>query len=218
MFITGTDTGVGKTHVTCCLLEALVRSGETAIGYKPVACGDRSDALAIQAACGGPPQVPLERINPLWLRAPAAPMAAAMIENRPIDPDSLERGYRTLEGEFPHILVEGAGGWEVPITASYSMADLAVALGLPVLVVVDNKLGALNHTLLTVAAVRARGLACAGIVLNYASEERDSASISNRALLEQLLPKDVPVLDELLHGQEEMELPERLIGHAPVTG
>ena len=204
-FITGTDTDVGKTHVTCCLLESLVRQGIRCTGYKPVACGDRADALALQKSAGG--ETPLEQINPLWLRMPAAPMAAALLENRSIDPSTLLGGFQALSKTHDHILVEGAGGWEVPVSSTYSMADLAVELAIPVIVVVDNKLGALNHTLLTVKAIQARGLECAGIILNYATEERDAASISNRALLEQLLPEGVPVLDELMHGQEEMDWP-----------
>ncbi len=206
LFITGTDTNVGKTHVTCCLLEALVRQGKQCAGYKPVACGDRADAIALQRAAEN--EIPLEQINPLWLRMPAAPMAAAMLENRSISTVELIQGYHALAAKYEHVIVEGAGGWEVPVTADYTMADFAVELAIPVVVVVDNKLGALNHTLLTVKAIQARGLKCAGIILNYATEERDAASISNRALLEQILPESVPVLDELMHGQEEMDWPE----------
>ncbi|CAN5158042.1 dethiobiotin synthase [soil metagenome] len=203
-FVTGTDTGTGKTYFSCLLLRALRAGGQPAAGYKPVVCGDRDDAAALQAA--GEPGIDLEAINPVWLKTPASPMAAALIENREIDPGALVAGYHALADRFPSVIVEGAGGWEVPISAEYSLADLAVALELPVLVVVDNKLGALNHTLLTVNAIAARGLDCAGLILNSVSDERDSASISNRALLGQLLP-DVPVLVELMHGETSIALP-----------
>ncbi len=202
-FVTGTSTGVGKTYFCCLLLRALRAAGQRAAGYKPIACGDRDDADALLAA--GEPGVALEELNPLWLKTPASPMAAALIENRPVDPSALVAGYRALADRFPSVIVEGAGGWEVPISTDYSVADLAVELALPVLVVVDNKLGALNHTLLTVNAIRARGLRCAGLVLNSVADERDSASITNRTLLEMLVP-GVPVLVELMHGETELEM------------
>lgn len=169
---------------------------------KPVCCGDRDDARQLLEASGRD-DLTLDEINPLWLKTPASPMAAALIENRQIDPDSLVESARRLLERADTLIVEGAGGWEVPITAKFTMADLAFGLGFPVIVVVDNKLGALNHTILTVRQIAARGLPCAGLVLNQVSDERDAASISNRVVLEQLL--DVPILAELLHDADEIE-------------
>jgi len=97
------------------------------------------------------------------------------------------------------VLVEGAGGWEVPLRADVMLSDFARDLGWPVVVVVRNQLGALNHTILTVRAIQAAGLACAGLVINHPADERDPASISNRAVLEDVL--DVPVLAEVMHGE-----------------
>jgi len=202
-FITGTDTGVGKTHVTALLLRAFNEAGRPALGYKPLACGDRLDADILRAA-GAEPSLPLNAINPVFYRVPAAPMAAAMIENRVPDLAAVRAGFDALAARATTVLVEGAGGWLVPISESYSMADLAADLGLPVLVVVNNKLGALNHTLLTVHAIEARGLRCAGLLLNQVADERDSASISNRILLEKLLPH-VPILAEIMHGEEILD-------------
>jgi len=202
-FITGTDTGVGKTHVTALLLRAFNQAGHPALGYKPLACGDRLDAEALRAA-GADPALPLDAFNPVFYRVPAAPMAAAMIENRTPDLAAVRAGFAALAARAATVLVEGAGGWLVPISESYSMADLAADLGLPVLVVVNNKLGALNHTLLTVQAIEARGLRCAGLLLNQVADERDSASISNRILLEKLLPH-VPILAEIMHGEEVLD-------------
>jgi len=202
-FITGTDTDAGKTYVTCLLLEALKREGKRAVGFKPFCCGDRMDAEhLLQASAGG---VSVNQVNPLWLKVPAAPYAAALMENRMIDFDSIRAAYDHLDGQFETVLVEGAGGWEVPLAAGMTVADYAQNLGLPVIVVVNNKLGALNHALLTVKNIQARGLECGGIILNYVRDERDPASISNRAVLASF--SKVPVLAEVMHGETEIDWP-----------
>jgi dethiobiotin synthetase len=202
IFITGTDTGVGKTYVTCLLLEMLRRRGRRAVGYKPFLCGSREDALALAAS--GEPGVELDEINPQWFKSPVSPYVAALLENRPVDVGAACGGLLELAGRFDDVLVEGAGGWEVPLAGGMTMADLAVQMGLPVLVVMNNRLGALNHTLLTVKAIQARGLECLGVIMNQVADERDAASISNRMVLEAFL--EVPVLAELMHGESEVEI------------
>lgn len=199
-FVTGTDTGVGKTYVTRLILEGLRAAGVDAVGYKPVACGDREDAELLATASGG---IPPDEVNPVFLRNALAPYVAGMLENRPIDPAELVEGYRSLSGAHQSVLVEGAGGWEVPIAPNYRIADLAVALELPVVVVAGNRLGALNHILLTVDAVRARGLVCAGIVLNQLGDEMDTAMITNKGVIEDLT--GVPLLAHVIHGQDSIE-------------
>lgn len=203
LFITGTDTDVGKTHVTRLLLDALKARGESAAGFKPISCGGRGDA-EILAAASAPP-LSLDEANPVALKAPASPMAAALIENKPVDVARILAAYEALAARYAHVLVEGAGGWEVPIRRDFTMADLAAAMGAPVAVVVRNQLGALNHTILTVRNLQARGLECAGIILNHVEEERDSASIANRAILEDVL--SVPVVLDILHGETEIDWP-----------
>ncbi len=205
-FITGTDTDAGKTYITCLLIEALRRAGHDAVGYKPFACGDRRDPLALQQASGG--ALAVEEINPVFLKVPASPYAAALLENRSVDVEAGRNGFYTLAAKHAHVLVEGAGGWEVPLAGKDTLADFAVALGLPVIVVVNNKLGCLNHTLLTVRSIQQRGLKCAGVILNHAHDERDAASISNRRVLENFL--DVPVLADVMHGETEIDWPEGL--------
>lgn len=199
-FITGTDTHVGKTYVTQLLIDALKREGRSVVGYKPVAAGDRMDARAILQSCDDP-SLTLDDINPVYLKAPAAPLVAALLENKRIDLNSLRTGFETLAARYDNVLVEGAGGWEVPLNDIMTMADFAQALGLPVIVVVNNKLGALNHTILTVRNIQARQMTVAGIVLNHVADERDTASISNRTMLEKFL--QVPVLGEIMHGETE---------------
>lgn len=205
-FITGTDTDAGKTYITCLLIEALRRAGHDAVGYKPFACGDRRDPLALQQASGG--VLAVEEINPVFLKVPASPYAAALLENRSVDVEAGRNGFYTLAARHAHVLVEGAGGWEVPLAGKDTLADFAVELGLPVIVVVNNKLGCLNHTLLTVRSIQQRGLKCAGVILNHAHDERDAASISNRRVLENFL--DVPVLADVMHGETEIDWPEGL--------
>ena len=202
-FITGTDTDAGKTYVTCLLLEALKREGKRAVGFKPFCCGERMDAkLLLQASAEG---VSVDEVNPVWLKVPAAPYAAALMENRVLDFDSIRSAFDHLNAQFDRVLVEGAGGWEVPLAKGITVADFAQTLGLPVIVIVNNKLGALNHALLTLKNIQARGLECAGIILNYVSDERDPASISNRSVLASFT--DVPVLAEIMHGETEIDWP-----------
>jgi dethiobiotin synthetase len=203
-FITGTDTNAGKTYVTCLLLQSLRRAGRRAVGYKPVCCGDRMDAHAILHACAES-DLTLDAVNPAYLKAPAAPYVAGLLENRSLSHSALRAGFEALATQHETVLVEGAGGWEVPLTAHSTMADLAHELGLPVIVVVNNKLGALNHTLLTVQAIERRGLTVAGIILNHVADERDPASISNRAMLQHFLPH-VVVLADVMHGETELEI------------
>jgi len=196
-FIAGTDTGVGKTHTTRILLESLRADGIDAVGYKPIVCGDRDDAHILAAASGG---LPLEQVNPVWLKTLVAPWVAAQLENTQIDFASLIAGYQILAAEHELVLVEGCGGWEVPITAELSMADLAVALGLPVVLVVANRLGAINHTLLSCQAIRARKLDLRGLIMNHLVDEFDTATISNKHCIPQLA--HLPVLTEVIHAQD----------------
>lgn len=200
-FITGTDTGVGKTYVTCLLLEGLRNAGVDAVGYKPVACGDRDDAARISAASGGLDE---DAVNPVYFNTAVAPYVAGMLENRTLDPAELLAGFEKLSAAHETVLVEGAGGWEVPIAPGYRISDLAADLKLPVIIVAGNKLGALNHILLTVDAIRARGLVCAGIFLNQLEDEMDTAMITNKGVIEDLT--GVSLLDHLIYGQDFLDL------------
>ncbi|HCN30366.1 MAG TPA: dethiobiotin synthase [Verrucomicrobiales bacterium] len=205
-FITGTDTDAGKTYAACLLIEALRRAGHDAVGYKPFACGDRADAHALREAGGH--ALTLEETNPVFFKAPASPYAAALLENKTVDLEAARQGFDALAARHASVLVEGAGGWEVPLADGMTMAGFAASLGLPVILVVDNRLGCLNHTLLTLRAIRASGLECAGIVLNHTRDERDLASISNRAVLERFA--EAPVLLDIMHGESQVDWPERL--------
>jgi dethiobiotin synthetase len=198
IFITGTDTDAGKTYVTCRLLEAFKASGRVAVGCKPFCCGSREDVANLREA--GADGFSLDELNPCWMKIPASPYASSLIENQSIEPDAVLAACVSLRSRAEHILMEGVGGWEVPITEKYTAADFAEHLGWPVVVVVNNKLGALNHTILTARNIQSRGLTCPGIILNYASAERDAASISNSMILDRM---GIPVLGELMHGETD---------------
>lgn len=196
-FITGTDTNVGKTHIAAMLVRALHGAGESAVGFKPVCCGPRDDADILAAAS----DLAVNDVNPVWLRPAVAPYTASMIEGRMIDLALIRETFVRLAAAHT-IIVEGAGGWLVPVERGYSMADMAVEFALPVIVVTDNRLGCINHTLLTIQAIHVAGLKCAGIILNHTSTVEDAAVVTNRAVLEELA--GVPMLAEIAHGQTEM--------------
>ncbi len=200
-FITGTDTEVGKTYVTCLLLEAMRQLQMDAAGYKPVSCGDREDAALLSAASGG---IDLDLVNPLHLKTPVSPYVACLLENRTLNPSLLLAGYQSLAASHATVLVEGAGGWEVPLCPGYRISDLAFDLNLPVILVAANRLGALNHILLSVAAIQAKGLICVGIFLNQLGDEMDTAMITNKSVIEDLT--GVPLLDHLIYGQDFINL------------
>lgn len=188
LFITGTDTGVGKTFVARGLAGALRQRGAHVGVMKPVetGCGPSnqrspSDAAALATAAGS--RLDLAYICPYQLEAPLAPDVAARLENIRVDPQSIVARYHEIASSHDITLVEGAGGLLVPIVARYTMADLADDLGIPLVVVVDSKLGAINHTLLTLEAAASREIEVCGYVINHTSDKPDMASETNAALL-----------------------------------
>ena len=169
---------------------------------KPICCGDRTDSELLHAACEE--SVSLDEVNPVWLKTPAAPYAAARIENREIDLDLIRSTFARLGASHRPIIVEGVGGWLVPIRRDYFVSDLAADFGLPVVVVVRNKLGVLNHTFLTIESIRAKGLTCAGLILNHIDPVSDVAGRTNWSVLEEVT--HVPVLFEIARHQRELEI------------
>ena len=199
-FVTGTDTGVGKTHTVVQLLRLLRENGRSCAGFKPICCGDRQDAERLLGASAN--GLTIDQINPLWLKTPAAPLTTAQIEGVTVDIECLLNAFRTLRAQVDNVFVEGVGGWMVPIRSDYFVRDLAMEMRLPVLVVAKNRLGCLNHALLTVRSVQATGLRCAGVVLNGPTAGDNVASATNADVLASIL--DLPLLPEL--GPETAEL------------
>lgn len=173
-FVTGTDTEIGKTWVGCRLLEQAAAAGLSCYGLKPLAAGcdetpagwRNEDALALSAAASL--DLPYEQVNPFAFKRPVAPHLAAQEEGQEITAKGLVDAIRpTLQGNPADlVLVEGAGGWMVPLNATETWQDLVRQLKLPVILVVGMKLGAINHALLTAESIRAAGLELACWVAN----------------------------------------------------
>lgn len=166
LFVTGTDTDVGKTVVSVALLRALVASGWRAVGMKPIAAGFgpggsvNADVAALAAA--GNVTAPHAERNPYAFAAAIAPHLAAREAGRVLDLGTIVAAYRGLANVADAVVVEGAGGALVPLDTRHDMLDIAAALDLPVLLVVGVRLGCLNHAALSALAVRARGLDLVG--------------------------------------------------------
>jgi dethiobiotin synthetase len=163
-FIAGTDTGIGKTLVAVNLIRTLARQQKRVVGMKPIAAGAdptpdglrNDDAVALWKA--GNVNVDYAAINPYCLPAPVSPHIAAREAGVTIDIDRIVRSYAQLEAMAEVVVVEGAGGWLAPISDDYTMADVAKALRLPVVLIVGLRLGCLNHALLTAQGIAASGL------------------------------------------------------------
>lgn len=201
VFITGTDTGVGKTYVSAALLEAFKAQGLRAVGMKPVAAGCEQiggewvneDVIRLRAASSV--SAPHELMNPYLLREPMAPHIAAEREGRHIEIAPIVSACRELERRADLLVVEGVGGFCVPLNENEDTADLAVALGLPVLLVVGMRLGCLNHALLSEEAIRARGLHLVGWVANRIDPEMPAFDENIEALRLRLKAPCLGVLD-----------------------
>jgi dethiobiotin synthetase len=207
LFITGTDTGVGKTYTAVRLLQLLRASGESCAGMKAICCGDRRDAELLLAA--GSDGLTIDAVNPVWLKTPAAPIVGSLMEKVDIDIDHILAAFHSLQNRVEHVIVEGTGGWMVPIQRNYFVSDLAAAMKLPVLAVASNRLGCLNHAVLTVQSILGHRLRCAGLALNNAQETDDIAALTNADILRKIL--DVPLLCGLGENLSELPIDWRLI-------
>ncbi len=168
-FVTGTDTEVGKTHITCALLHATRQQGWTAIGMKPIAAGVAADGRnddVVQLLAASSIQPPVALVNPFLYNPPIAPHIAAQEAGRPIAIAHIQQALAQLQMLADAVWVEGIGGFRAPLDDQYDAADLAQQLALPVVLVVGMRLGCLNHALLTAEAIERRGLMLAGWVAN----------------------------------------------------
>ncbi|TMK33740.1 MAG: dethiobiotin synthase [Actinobacteria bacterium] len=201
LFVTGTDTGVGKTVLAAGIVLALRARGHSVGVVKPIQSGARADdpdgdAMLLKRWTGV--SEPAEEIAPYSFAAPLAPLVAAELEGRAVDRVQAVAHVRAIAERYEAVVVEGAGGFLVPVGEDWTIADLAAALGLPVLVVARPGLGTVNHTALTVLAARRLGVEPLGVVLNGAADE---SSPDNARLIERLA--GVPVLGHtpLLEGE-----------------
>ncbi len=191
-FITGTDTGIGKTLVACALLHAFANTGQRVVGMKPVAAGAyrgaegllNDDVVQLRAASNIGCDLAL--INPYCFEAALAPHLAAGRVGITIDLPRIKRAYVQLAAQADKVIVEGAGGFCVPLNPAEDTADLAQQLHLPVILVVGLRLGCLNHALLTAQAIRARGLTLAGWIANHIDPAMSAPGANIAALTERL--------------------------------
>lgn len=206
VLVTGTDTGVGKTWVACGLARALTDAGWIVAVRKPAESGCElidgelfpEDADALRTASGS--TEPIEDICAVRLVEALAPGIAAERAGVKIDVEELVRDYRSRAEDLDCLVVEGAGGLLVPLATGVSYADFGAQIGARLLVVTAAKLGAINHTLLTLEAAARRGLEVIGVVVNHASAEEDLAT---QTLVESLRDlTDVPILAEVPHGSD----------------
>lgn len=208
LFITGTDTGVGKTVVTAAILTWLRHRRLKAGVMKPIETGvDRecsssanSDALFLME-CGGIKDT-LAKICPIRLKPAASPYQAARIENRTLRPEAILSAYRTLSEKYDWMVVEGLGGLRVPITRDYEVVDLMRDLDLPAVVVARHQLGTLNHTLMTLDTLKENWVPVRGVVFNRTGPEALDAIEQNQPrLIEELSGTKVlgefPYIDNL---------------------
>jgi dethiobiotin synthetase len=211
-FVTGTDTGVGKTCVSLGLMRALQRQGHVVMGMKPVASGCNQtswglvneDARQLQACASF--NVPYQYVNPYAFEAAVAPHLVAQCDGVCMEIPLIKNACEELTAEADRVVVEGVGGWLVPISETQTMADVALALGLPVILVVAIRLGCLNQALLTAAAIRDSGLPLVGWVANRMDpgcEQQDG----NIMTLRQRLP--APLLADLAYSDVAERLEEQ---------
>lgn len=208
VFVTGTDTGCGKTAVGCALARSVRASGRRVRVLKPIETGCESrdgelrpaDALALARAAGD--DAPLARLCPYRLALPAAPEVAARDANVKLELGPIADALALARRDADLVIVEGAGGLLVPIAPDLDMAGLAAALDLPVLVAARATLGTINHTLLTLQVARARGLHVVGLVVSHTTQVLSPADRRNLELLIERLP--VPFVGELAHGDTQL--------------
>lgn len=172
IFLTGTDTEIGKTQVACALLNTFNKQNINAVGMKPVASGaecidgqwHNEDALRLMKASSV--QLSYDLINPYLFKTPASPHIAAAIEHKTINLDKVVDCYNLIEKQSGFVVVEGVGGWLAPLNEEQTVEDMALALQLPVVLVVGMRLGCLNHALLTANRIQQSGLKLAGWIAN----------------------------------------------------
>lgn len=202
LFVTGTDTGVGKTVIAAALLRGLRERGRRVAGMKPVASSCREtpagivsdDALALIAQASE--SAPYAIVNPYSFIPAIAPHVAAVEAGTRIDLRELERAYRILAGLADVVVIEGAGGWLTPLDAKHALADFARKVKADVILVVGLRLGCLNHALLTAQAIEHSGLKLAGWVANAIDPRFERASDNVRSLQERL---KAPLLGQIPH-------------------
>lgn len=194
IFITGTDTGIGKTYITLLLAKYFISQGINIGIMKPIACGPQKENDALYLKKHLKLSDPFELINPIRLKLPLAPYASAIETKSKIDLKLIFRAYKKLQSLHKLILVEGVGGVLVPITKSYFVADMIKDFGLPTIIVARAGLGTINHTLLTIEALKKRKVSIFGIIMN-GFKDKELSEKTNVKIIEEL--SKIPVIAQI---------------------
>jgi len=208
IMIAGTDTDIGKTHVSAGLLARARLDGHACLGLKPVAAGadyDQGKAFsddAARLARGAGFSGALEQINPHLFEPPIAPHIAAAQKGVRLSAQAIATWANATAEGYTHVLLEGAGGWRVPLNESESFSDIGVKLGWPVVLVVGMRLGCISHALLTAEAIRADGLPLVGWIANRIDPDQSVYQDNLQTLKERL---SAPFLGEVPHGNLDFE-------------
>ncbi|CCQ12049.1 Dethiobiotin synthetase [Pseudoalteromonas luteoviolacea B = ATCC 29581] len=209
-FVTGTDTEVGKTHITSLLLKYFAHHKKPALGFKPIAAGAEmafgqpvnTDALLLMES--STVHAKYEHVNPFCFMSPVAPHIAAKRENRQIDLTRLSTAFNEIKAyDAQYTLIEGAGGWMIPLNDTQYYSDWVVEEQLPVILVVGMKLGCLNHALLTLQAIEASGVKCVGWIANQIDSNMLEYELNIETLKQHL---SIPFLAESPHTEDKPKL------------
>lgn len=217
IFITGTDTGVGKSIVTACLALLLRQHGINVGVMKPIETGCRSqshprigsDARLLMAAAQSNDHPKL--VNPYCFKSPLAPLVAAEEEDVAVDPHRIVTAYRRLSDRHDFMLVEGVGGLMVPLTQQMTVLNLIHLMNLPILIVAANRIGIINHTLLTIRCAEESGIGIRGVILNHPQRKGDLSTRTNTGVLTSQIK--VPVLGTVPYlGKLNLDIGKRGLG------
>lgn len=214
-FITGTDTEIGKTFCAVALIHALRAQGRRVAGLKPVSAGcertahglRNEDALALMAAADV--DLDYETVNPYAFEPPVAPHLAARQAGVEMALPPILQSLETAQSQADHVIVEGAGGWLVPFNRTQTMADMAAALRLPVILVVGVRLGCINHALLTAQAIADAGLPLAGWIANRINPQADLQDENIETIGERIA---APLWGDLPYGDDPVVVAQRIGG------
>lgn len=191
IFVTATDTGAGKTYVACAIARALKAGGVNLGVFKPLASGDRKDVVKLIKAAGVADT--LSAVNPLFFKHPLAPYVSAKLSGKKVNLNIVKRAFLKLKRKYGFIIVEGAGGALVPVKKDYFVIDMIKELRLPALVVAKPYLGTINHTLLTVAALKRKGIKVAGVIIS-GGRGKTPAERTNPEIIRELTGLPVAVI------------------------
>lgn len=212
LFVTGTDTEIGKTYFSAWLVRQWRQRGLHAAGIKPISCGGMEDAEALRAAADD--ELTLAEVNAIRFPSPVAPHVATLVDRMPFDWDAMNASLAAARARFTHLAIEGVGGWLVPLDGKKLVRDWAVEMQLPTLIVARAGLGTINHTLLTVESIERSGVPIAGIVLNAGLADSSAANYpqafaTNAETIASLVPYPIFVFNRV--SEAKGVLPEWLV-------